>query len=370
MGHQSNSAYLPKLKRALGRSLKFCAPPGQAPNVPSGWTVQLRGASLMGIFGRFALSFGAAAALLSGCGGSQPPISAPGAMPQSRAIATHADHGGSWMAPDAGKSDLLYISDGSQEVDVYSYPRGTKLGLLSGFNGVNFMRVDKAGDIFIPSAGLNEVFEYAHGGTSPIATLNDPYGEAYACSIDPVTGNLAVANTYTISGSVNIAVYKHAIGTPTLYRDASFNLYQFCAYDDHSNLFVEGSSSIGQFEFAELPAGRKQFKKITLDNYGLENGLQWEGTYLAVGGATDSGDTYIYHMKIQGRSGTTTGTTALAESSPTANFFIQGTRIVVAGGAPSSDTRFFPYPAGGAPNKTLMQDISVGGVVSKAPNSR
>jgi hypothetical protein len=44
---------------------------------------------------RFAL--GLAATLLAGCGGSQPPIGAPGAMPQSRAIAAHAGRGGSWM---------------------------------------------------------------------------------------------------------------------------------------------------------------------------------------------------------------------------------------------------------------------------------
>ena len=50
-------------------------------------------------FGRYVLGSFAAAALLSACGGSQPPIGAPGAMPQSRAIATHAERGGSWMLP-------------------------------------------------------------------------------------------------------------------------------------------------------------------------------------------------------------------------------------------------------------------------------
>jgi phospholipase C len=49
--------------------------------------------------GRFALSISAAVAFLAACGGSQPPIGAPGAMPQSRASATQADRGGSWMAP-------------------------------------------------------------------------------------------------------------------------------------------------------------------------------------------------------------------------------------------------------------------------------
>jgi hypothetical protein len=44
-------------------------------------------------FGRFALSSCLATAMLAGCGGSQPPIGAPGAMPQAPAIATHADRG-------------------------------------------------------------------------------------------------------------------------------------------------------------------------------------------------------------------------------------------------------------------------------------
>jgi len=47
--------------------------------------------------------------MLAACGGSQTPIGAPGAMPQSRAIATHAQHGGSWMLPEAKGRDLLYV---------------------------------------------------------------------------------------------------------------------------------------------------------------------------------------------------------------------------------------------------------------------
>jgi hypothetical protein len=47
-------------------------------------------------FRRRALSMGVTA-LLAGCGGSQPPIGAPGAMPQSRAIAQHADRERVWL---------------------------------------------------------------------------------------------------------------------------------------------------------------------------------------------------------------------------------------------------------------------------------
>ena len=43
-------------------------------------------------FGRYALGICSAAARLAGCGASQPPIVAPGAMPQGSAVATHASH--------------------------------------------------------------------------------------------------------------------------------------------------------------------------------------------------------------------------------------------------------------------------------------
>lgn len=52
-------------------------------------------------FGRYALSICAAAVMLAGCGGSQPSIAGPGAMPQAFASATHADRGKSWMLPEA-----------------------------------------------------------------------------------------------------------------------------------------------------------------------------------------------------------------------------------------------------------------------------
>jgi hypothetical protein len=48
-------------------------------------------------FSRYALTSCAAAAMLAGCGGSQPPIGAPGAMPQTSAVATRAERGKSWI---------------------------------------------------------------------------------------------------------------------------------------------------------------------------------------------------------------------------------------------------------------------------------
>jgi hypothetical protein len=304
------------------------------------------------------------AALLAGCGGSQPPIGPPGAMPQSPAVA-QADRSGSWMRKSVNKSDLLYVSDGSHEVYVYSYPKGTLVGKLGGFEGLDGMCADTRGNIFIPSFDLGEIFEYAHGGTSPIATLTDSAGLAYACWVDPRTGDLAVVNGYSVGGNGNVAIYRHATGMPKIYTDSNFYYYSFCVYDDQGNLFIEGYAEAGAFEFSELPAGRESFKEIALHNYGLEIGLQWEGTYLALGGATETGDTYIYHIKIRGRTGTTVGTTVLNEGLATANFFILGTRVIVARSPSSENTQFFHYPAGGTAIKTITQPDAVGVVASK-----
>ncbi|MGA9017366.1 MAG: hypothetical protein WB438_00305 [Candidatus Cybelea sp.] len=60
----------------------------------------------------YALSSCVAAAMLAGCGGSQPPIGAPGAMPQTSVIATHAGRGTSWILPEAKNEDLIYATGG------------------------------------------------------------------------------------------------------------------------------------------------------------------------------------------------------------------------------------------------------------------
>ncbi|MGA8575721.1 MAG: hypothetical protein WB609_08580 [Candidatus Cybelea sp.] len=60
---------------------------------------------------RSTASASAAFALLAARGGSQTPIGAPGVMPQSLAIATHSEHGGSWMHQEAKSNNLLYVAD-------------------------------------------------------------------------------------------------------------------------------------------------------------------------------------------------------------------------------------------------------------------
>jgi hypothetical protein len=151
-------------------------------------------------FSRYTISCCLAAALLAACGGSQAPIGAPGAMPQPPAIATRADRGKSWMLPEAKREDLLYISDaGNDTVTAYSYPRGRLVGTLGGFDFPYGQCVDKVGDVFITNTNASNILEYPHGSSSPTATIGDAGEHPAGCSVDPLNGDLAVNNTYTVS---------------------------------------------------------------------------------------------------------------------------------------------------------------------------
>ena len=94
------------------------------------------------------------------------------------------------------------------------------------------------GDIFVPEN--DSIFEYAHGGMSPIATLTVPgaYIETRGCAVDPTTGNLAVV-AYNNASRNALLVYRSASGTPTVYLDKKVRSFDYPAYDGSGNLFGE-----------------------------------------------------------------------------------------------------------------------------------
>jgi hypothetical protein len=76
--------------------------------------------------------------------------------------------------------------------------------VLTGFNDPLGECIDKAGDVWIVNALAGQILEYAHGGTSPIATLSDSLYMAGFCSVSARTGDLAVASA-GISGSGGVS---------------------------------------------------------------------------------------------------------------------------------------------------------------------
>jgi hypothetical protein len=323
---------------------------------------------------RYALSY-VAAALLAGCGGSQPPIAAPGAMQQTPAIATHAAHGKSWMLPDAASQDLLYISD-DNAIKIYAYPQGNLVGTLrGGFYLAGGECVDGNGNVFIVNTGNGRIFEYAHGGTKRIATLHSPTQDPVGCAVDPATSDLAVGSEGFGSGAT-VAVFKHERGKPTVYQDSSFYQFYFCGYDDKGNLFADGltAAGSGHFGLVELPRGKSALRNIAVNQYiRFPGGVQWDGQHLAIGDQFN----HIYRFAIKGSTTMIVGITELDSGAQyVQQSWIQGQTII----APNvyipkekpkqSDVLLYPYPRGGAATKKITRGIldANGAVVSLAPN--
>jgi hypothetical protein len=264
------------------------------------------------------------------------------------------DQRGSWVAPGITKvKPLIYVSDdGTNEVYIYGYPGGKRLGQLAGFNFPEGLCTDANGDVFVANDNTSTILEYGHGRATLKATLSDTGYFPIGCSVDPTTGNLAVTNSYsTTSGAGSVAIYTNASGNPTFITDSVLVHPRLCGYDPNGNLYVDGFNSTLAFAFAELPKGAASFTDITLNqSIGFPESTQWHGKLVAVG----DGDTNtIYRFKISGTTGTVVGSTVLGGAETVSQWWIGG-KVVIGGDSGTGDLDFWPFPAGGAaPTKTV-----------------
>jgi hypothetical protein len=307
--------------------------------------------------GRYALCSYVAVAMLAGCGASQPPIGASGAMPQSQTsgIVTRAGRGGSWVLRNISGHDLIYAStEGGGDVYIFSYPQHKLMGTITGLNWhAEGECVDRSGNVFITTSNFDSaqgtIFEFAHGGTQPIASLADP-GAATSCAVDPTTGNLAVANetddSNTSGHSGDVAIYANAQGSPKIYTDPKMSIMFFCTYDNAGNLFVD--NYYGQF--AELPNRSNAFTNIKIKGMSSSDDgpLQWDGKHIAVTiFSNQAGPLVIHRVKISGTTGDILGTTALSgQKRFIGQDWISGS-TVIAFDDNSHRIGFWPYPEGG-----------------------
>lgn len=314
-----------------------------------------------------------AVALLGGCSAAQVPVAAPTTVMQ--AVAGLANEQRSWMAPDAKRLDLLYVSDyETNNVYAYSFPRGKLRGVLAGILK-NFVLPtglcsDNAGNVFVPDSANSTVLEFAHGSTKLVKTLIDSNELPYSCAVDDTTGNLAVVDLESASGAGGVSIYSRARGLPKTYDYGFIYKWYFAAYDDEGNLFVDASYDLPSepLAFVELPKGQKGFETVTLDQtFGAPGGVAWDGSYLAVGDAKSS---IIYRFVIAGSSGTQVGATRLRRAREVAQFAIVG-KTVVGANFHGHSVAFWKYPAGGVPAKSLAGFGEPFGVtLSKAASGR
>jgi hypothetical protein len=310
---------------------------------------------------------------LAGCGGATPQgsssipaasqsgVTAPAQM-RARGLANltllrspvRTDRRGSWMASDAKKKSLLYAADeDTGDVYVYSYPKGKLEGTLTGFNLPSGMCTNKAGDIFILNGGGTTVEVFAHGGTSPIRTLDLPGYPELNCSVDRKTGNLALGVLYGAGGE--IAVFAGGQGTPTTYEPSGQDGIPGCGYDNRGNLFCDAYGSDGdKFVLFELAKGSSTVTTVSVSGTnGLRAGpMQWDGKYLAFGsGAAGT----LYQIALSGSTGSIEGSTQLDGTGWVWQFWIAGARVVAPtyAGSGGAEVGYWNYPAGGDATKTI-----------------
>lgn len=308
--------------------------------------------------------------MLAGCSttgsvpsvGSGPNPTQPNAQPtliRASGIAQNVrpDFRRSWMAPGAKHGRLLYISDsGTDDVDIYTYPKLKLIGTLTGFDLPQGLCLDKAGDVWIVNTNASDLLEYAPRGTNPIATLYDPGEYPVACSGDGVTGDLAASNLISTSnGSSSLSIYKHAAGSPDVIEALTRNF--FLSYDPKGNLFVDGENSSYNFALGEIPEGTKKVEQLSVSGATIEfpGSLQYADGNLALSGPNNTqDDTVIYQLAVSGSVATVVGTAQLLGSCGVA-IFILGHEVVCVN--TGNDIAIYKYPAGGWPIKVIHTSL-------------
>jgi hypothetical protein len=293
---------------------------------------------------RIAFSFCFAIVMLTGCNGPQgSAIPAETALSELKAPVTIYNQ----KSGDAATTseDLIYLSYGScsshiksacvAEVVIYTFPGGQPIGTWYSAGYALGECADESGNVFVTyinSGSIGEILKFAHGGTSPVATLSDPTGTPVACSVDTISGDLAVVNAS--AGVGTLLIYSKASGSPTAYSYPGVTFYGV-SYDNKGNVFVDGltGSHSSQFVLAKLPKGGNSFENITLNEQvaGAAE-LFWDGKYLTTdGGYRYRGQDEFDRFDIRGRFGRFVGATRLRRFSDGIDqYSIVGKHVVVA----------------------------------------
>ncbi len=303
-----------------------------------------------------------AAALLGGCGGALGP--GDGSSPISQA-ARSEPHGNA----------LLYTSSTySCDVYVFTYPSGKHVQTLNacglGFGPAFGLCTDTRGDVFMAMGEGFSIFEFAHGGTKPIAQLENFSLLPIGCSVDTQTGDLGVA-----SAEGNVAVFKNASGTPQIYTLANVSEFFFCTFDGRGNLFAAGEHNDRSFALVELPKGGSSLREITVPgNLGIGFAIQWDGRHVAIGATQGSNEFAVDRIRISGSVAKLVGTTTLGAVSNTSvpfQFWIRNDTVIQPETG-NTEIGFWNYPGGGDQTKgiEIAGSSLVGVTVSAAPHQR
>jgi hypothetical protein len=225
---------------------------------------------------RHVLSSCAAAALLVGCGESQPPIGAPGAMPQNPAAAIHADRGKLVLPARArgqgykATSPLLFVTNLAatyNDVKVYRARENDPTPLATISDGVSTpigACIDAQGTLYVanePSSGPGWISEYPLGKTSPSEIIKDGINTPAFCAIDE-KGNLWVSN---VGGVPNVTEYPYGAKKPHTVITSGLVFPVGIAIDHSGNLYVANGWDASQQNVEVYAPGSKSPSRTITD---------------------------------------------------------------------------------------------------------
>jgi hypothetical protein len=326
---------------------------------------------------RVAFGLAGASAIFAGCGAPLQRLSPVADTPAS--VAQNGSSGEkSWMLPRAQKQpNLLYIANsGTSDVTVYTYLDGKGLllvGTLTGFSSPAGMCTDSAGNVWIPDANTRRIYEYAHGGTKRIDTIQQQSGYPSACSVNPDTGDLAVVSkhpngkyqSYTL-----VEVYPKGSKTGTPHSAPhGFKDVEFVAYDNASNLYADGTPCFrdncyydknGPPGLYELANGRSEFQRLSFRGATLyqPTAINWVKPILLLGDRNfqNQGTSGAYKVVVAGSKATVVGTLPFDGTQQAYGFSRRAGRVIVPDYT-GNVVRIYNL-SNGAPYSQLNDDIS------------
>lgn len=286
-----------------------------------------------------------AAFFVTGCGAA-----GSAGVPQGAAMQARA-HSGS-----GSSGDLLYITT-SKKIEIVSYPHWSMVAKIPG-RWYSLCSDANNGNVF--AVGPNyQVTEFAHGGTTPIATLTAPPGYAGlgACSVDPTSGKVAVPASQGPNNHGAILIFAPGQQNATTYSDSKLLTFNAAAYDDNGNLYTSAQNKEKGPRIAALLVGQKQLKIIKYGEVHLPLKMQWDGRYLVYQVALGPPGTWVYQMQIDGQKGTIVNTVEVSNSN-TDSFWLDKGSLFSFYYPPKAGNNYavavWPYPAGGDPTSKFF----------------
>ena len=223
--------------------------------------------------GHYVLCASMSVALLAGCGGSPPPIGAPGAMQQSHAIATRVERGA--QTPDYKVSGpLLYVTnfDAPPYDDVTIFDakenKPTPIAVINtDASQSNGDCIDASGTLYVgndPVSNLGWVSEYALGQTKPLRIITQGINTPAFCAID-AKGNLWVTNF----GAATVTEYLKGATAPHFTLENGLTQPDGIAIDHAGNVYVGNLRPPSASNVQVYPPGGKSPSRTITD------GITW-----------------------------------------------------------------------------------------------